>query len=320
MQTISAYSAIINEAISALTFPAGSLEGLYSPITYALECGGKRLRPVLCLMACEAFSGSCERAVDVALGVEMFHNFTLLHDDVMDNSLMRRGRPSVMAEYGVNSAILSGDTMLTLATQLTMKVDDKHLRRVMDAFNRTAIEVYEGQQLDVDFEQRDDVTIPEYLEMIRLKTSVLLGYSALAGAIVGGATTADADALYKFAEELGIAFQIKDDLLDVYGSADFGKPIGGDILNNKKTYLLLSALHSDFRQQTLEALQLTEAQQKIAAVTAIYDKAGIRETAQRAIEQHSQLAIRALDSISFSEPGARQAFADLCENLINRSK
>lgn len=319
MHTISEYTAIINGAIKNLTFPSGNLEGLYSPISYALDRGGKRLRPVLCLMACEAFSSTYEPALNAALGVEMFHNFTLLHDDVMDNSPIRRGRPSVMAAYGVNSAILSGDTMLTLATQLTMKVAGSCLREILDAFNRMAIGVYEGQQLDIDFERRNDVTIEEYLEMIRLKTSVLLGYAALSGAVIGGASVNDATALYKYAEELGIAFQIKDDWLDVYGSEEFGKPIGGDIVNNKKTYLLLSALQSGYREELLQALKIEDKTLKIATVTRLYDKADIRQTVADAIEAHSTAAIQALDSINFSKQ-AREAFSALCEKLISRSK
>ena len=319
MHSISEYSSMIEQAISQLRFPGGALEGLYAPVSYGLQEGGKRLRPVLTLMTAEAFGAQPCEALHAALGIEMFHNFTLLHDDVMDNSPTRRGRPSVMAKYGVNSAILSGDTMLTLATQEVMRVPDQALRPVLDCFNRTAIEVYEGQQLDIDFESLDDVTLPEYLEMIRLKTSVLLGGAAEIGALIAGAPEQQAALIYKYAERLGLAVQIMDDLLDVYAGAEFGKPVGGDILNNKKTWLLLTALNSPLAPEVRKALTITDPQQKIQAVTALYDRLDMRRLCTRAIEQYTAEALDALNETTLSQD-AKQSFRTLCEKLAVRSK
>lgn len=221
MQTQQQYTSQIEKAVASFTasLPGDRLAGLYDPIRYGMEAGGKRIRPLLTLMACEAFGADPMQAMPCAVGIEMFHNFTLLHDDVMDNSPVRRGRPSVMAKYGVNTAILSGDTMLSLATRLMMQAPDASLVAVLNCFNDTAIEVYEGQQLDIDFEHTMDVTLSQYLEMIRLKTSVLLGCAAKLGALVAGVSGGQADLIYQYAENLGLAFQIKDDLLDVYGDA-----------------------------------------------------------------------------------------------------
>lgn len=321
MRTFSDYTSIIEAAIEHLHWPGGRVAPLYYPIEYGLQAGGKRLRPVLTLMAYDAFSGEdISRAVDAAIGIEMFHNFTLLHDDVMDNSEVRRGRPSVMAKYGVNAAILSGDTMLTLATEQVMQVPDAVLRQVLDCFNKTAIEVYEGQQLDIDFEQRDDVTLSEYMEMIRLKTSVLLGCAAKVGALMAQTSPERADAIYRYAEQLGIAFQIMDDMLDVYGdAAAFGKPIGGDIVNDKKTFLYLTALNSPQGAELLKAQGLSDAKEKIAHVRAIYDELNMKEICKAEIEKYTSQALAALNEAALS-PEANEAFTDLANKLIDRNK
>ena len=233
-------SEMIERRLASIELPERA-RGLYEPVRYALEGGGKRLRPLLAVQACRACGGSADDAVDAALGLEMFHNFTLVHDDIMDNSDTRRGRPSVAARFGNNQAILSGDAMLTLASQLMERVPEGVARAVMSEFNDMALRVYEGQQLDTEFEHRN-ATIDEYFEMIRLKTGALLASACRIGAMIGGADKATADALYEYGMELGIAFQLRDDWLDTFGdAATFGKPIGGDIVNEKKTWMLITA-------------------------------------------------------------------------------
>ena len=222
---------LIEDAIAGLSYDEGP-QGLFAPVRYTLEGGGKRLRPLLLLSTCEALGGDPDKAISQAVGLEMFHNFTLLHDDVMDNSEVRRGRPTVHRRWNPSVAILSGDAMLTMATELVCKDSGAHLREVLDLFNRTAMEVYGGQQLDMEFENRRDVSVKEYVEMIRLKTSVLLACACKLGAIMAGASEKDADAMYSYGEKLGLAFQLQDDNLDTYGDpALFGKEIGGDIIN-----------------------------------------------------------------------------------------
>lgn len=237
MHTLEEYFKMAGNAVDTIACPAGrNPEGLYKPIVYGLEQGGKRLRPVILLAACDAVGGDSAKALPQAAAIEMYHNFTLLHDDVMDKADLRRGKPTVCNKWDDNTAILSGDTMLTLATQLVVDgVEPQKAMRLLKEFNETAIGVYEGQQYDMEFEARTDVTIGEYMEMIRLKTSVLLAGAARIGAVMGDADERNANALYDFAVNLGLAFQLQDDWLDVYGDPDvFGKAIGGDIMNNKK--------------------------------------------------------------------------------------
>ena len=314
------YQAIIARSLSTYILPSDTLPELYSPIEYGLEAGGKRVRPMLALMAARAVCGSVEPAVRPALGMEMFHNFTLLHDDVMDRSDTRRNRPTVWKKWDENTAILSGDTMLTLATKLISEVHDQVLRKVLDCFNDTAIEVYEGQQLDMNFERRDDVTIPEYLEMIRLKTSVLLGASAKIGALAAGGSTATAEALYDYGMDLGVAFQIQDDYLDVYGDPEtFGKPIGGDILNGKKTFLTIHALNSGFGDALRSLLDMPASQEKIDRVRELYDRAGIPTVCREAIGSYTERAISSLSHADIPEE-SRDEFRRLAENMVSRSR
>ena len=241
MLTFNQYLERVNAAIENLPYPAQPAH-LYEPISYTMALGGKRIRPVLVLMACEAVGGDIEKAIMPAVGLEMYHNFTLLHDDVMDKADIRRGKPTVHVKWDDNTAILSGDAMLTMATQLIARADAAVMPQVMELFNRTAMEIYEGQQYDMDFESRGDVTVEEYIAMIRLKTSVLLGCACKMGALIGGADEATAQRFYEIGENLGLAFQLQDDMLDVWGDeATFGKAIGGDIMNNKKTFLLINA-------------------------------------------------------------------------------
>ena len=282
-------------------------QSLYEPVKYVLSLGGKRLRPVLMLMAYNLFKEDIERAKPQALGIELYHNFTLLHDDVMDRADMRRGKPTVHKRWNDNVAILSGDAMTILAYQQMAQCDASHLPAVMDVFSQTALEICEGQQYDMDFEQRMDVKEAEYIEMIRLKTSVLLAGSLKIGAILADAPAHDADLLYDFGICLGLAFQLKDDLLDVYGNpAVFGKKNGGDILCNKKTFLLIKALemaNPSQRQELYRWIELRDffPQEKIDAVTSLYNIIGVNRMAERLIDDYTAKAARLLDEVSASD-------------------
>lgn len=300
MQTIDKYIEIINNAIASIDYPQSPF-GLYAPVKYQLDMGGKRVRPLLTVMACDMFGGDIEEAISPALGLEIFHNFTLLHDDVMDKADIRRGRPTVHKAWNENTAILSGDAMQIIATQKVCEAPLRVLKEVLDLYNKTALEICEGQQFDMEFETREDVTREEYIEMIRLKTAVLIGCALKMGAIIAGATSSQADAMYKFGENIGLAFQLQDDYLDVYGDAEtFGKKIGGDILNNKKTYMLISALSmaEGATKERLQALLAGKADdEKIAQVTAIYGDLGIDKIAREKIAEYSQKALAYLNEI-----------------------
>lgn len=322
MKKFSDYSAHVEGLLRNLTLPAGDLAGLYEPVIYSLSAGGKRLRPSLVLMAADAFGKDAADAESAALGLEVFHNFTLLHDDVMDNSCLRRGRPSVHARWDVNTAILSGDTMLTLATQYVSRVQDAILRPVLDAFNEMALRVYEGQRLDMDFEQKDDVSIDDYIRMISCKTGALLGASTRIGALIGGATADDAALMAEYGLMLGIAFQIQDDWLDVFGdSTTFGKPIGGDINNNKKSFLLLTALadKTPDAEALAEAMKLPAGDTKVRVVTRLYDRMDISARVRAAIQKYSSKALAALKATSLSDD-AREPFRLLVEKMTGRKK
>jgi geranylgeranyl diphosphate synthase type II len=296
---------------------------LYEPIRYMMSLGGKRLRPVLTLLGAQLFTDDVEPAVLPALAVEVFHNFTLMHDDIMDQAPLRRGKPTVHAKWSPTTAILSGDVMLVRAYELLLNVPDKKLRQVMQLFSRCAAEVCEGQQLDMNFETRTEVSIAEYLEMIRLKTAVLLGFSLQLGALIGGASDEAADHLRLFGTEIGLAFQLQDDLLDVYADKDkFGKQVGGDIRSNKKTFLLLSALEKADAEQheaLLRWLQAPEAlaDEKVTAVTALYDALGVWELTEEQMETHYQEALAHLDAVD--APAERKArLRTYAETLMDR--
>ena len=280
---------------------------LYEPVKYILSLGGKRIRPAMMLMAYNMYRDDVEQILDPALALEIYHNFTLLHDDLMDHADVRRGKPTVHKRWDANTAILSGDVMLTLADVYMSRVDDTHFREVMATFHKTSIEIAEGQQYDMDFETRTDVTEAEYIEMIRLKTSVLLACALKIGAILGGATKEDAQHLYRLGECIGLAFQLRDDYLDVYGDPKvFGKKIGGDILCNKKTYLYINALRLANQEQRAELDRWATAteidpEEKIAAVTAIYTALGLPEKS-RAIEEHYYALAKAeLEALGVSD-------------------
>ena len=282
--------------------------GLYDPIEYVLDLGGKRLRPVLMLLAYNMYKENVESIYSQAAGIETYHNFTLLHDDLMDNADMRRGKPVVHKKWNENAAILSGDAMLILSYQFMMNnCPDEFVHPVMEVFGKMALEICEGQQWDTEFESRNDVTVDEYIEMIRLKTSVLLAASLQIGAILGGATQEDAAKLYKCGEKIGLAFQLQDDYLDVYGNpAIFGKKIGGDILCNKKTFMLINACHLADDETRKELMRWVEAEDfipedKIKAVTDIYNKVGIPEVCKKRIDEYFVQGLKELDEISVDD-------------------
>ena len=324
MLTFNQYLERVNAAIESLPYPAQPAH-LYEPISYTMALGGKRIRPVLVLMACEAVGGDIEKAIMPAVGLEMYHNFTLLHDDVMDKADIRRGKPTVHVKWDDNTAILSGDAMLTMATQLIARADAAVMPQVMELFNRTAMEIYEGQQYDMDFESRGDVTVEEYIAMIRLKTSVLLGCACKMGALIGGADEATAQRFYEIGENLGLAFQLQEDMLDGWGDeATFGKAIGGDIMNNKKTFLLINACQratDDNRIELALWLNTENASRavKVPAVTAIYERLGLKELSEAEIAKYNDKAMAAVFETAVDEP-AKKAFIDLISRLVKRDR
>lgn len=322
MKSIEEYRIEIENGLKALSYPEGKLSGLYDPIKYALSAGGKRVRPVLALMAADAFGDDASTALKPALGLEMYHNFTLLHDDVMDKSELRRGRATVHKKFDENTAILSGDTMLTLATMLECEVKDDILRNVLSTFNEMAIQVYEGQQLDMDFEKVDKISLEDYLSMIEKKTGALLGACAKIGSLIGGASEKDVDLMYQYGVMMGIAFQIQDDWLDTFGdSTSFGKKIGGDINNGKKTYLYVSAMQdaSETTSALKEAYNIPAGDVRVKAVTRIYEKLGIDKSAGKAVNHYSSLALKALNATSLSDE-KKEIFRNFAEKLIGRKK
>lgn len=318
----------VNEYIKSLPL-AKEPRGLYEPIEYVLSLGGKRIRPVLMMMAYELWKEDGADVLPQAVALETYHNFTLLHDDVMDNADVRRGKPTVHKKWNENTAILSGDNMLVLAfqwmQQLSEKVDKGVLADVLATFTTTTIEINEGQQYDVDFETRDDVTEAEYLEMIRLKTSVLLACAVKIGALMAGASKEDIEHIYRFGEAMGLAFQLQDDYLDVYGDEKvFGKAIGGDITSNKKTYMLINALQQAEAMDKAELERWIAAKdfdraEKVAAVTAIYNKVGIDLMAKAKMEEYYAIATKELDAISVAEE-RKAALRDYAAKMMKREK
>lgn len=312
--------ALLERALAERPLPAEPA-GLYAPVRYILDLGGKRLRPALALMAADAVGGRAESALGAALAVEWFHNFSLLHDDIMDDADLRRGRDTVHVRWSVNQAILSGDVMLVQAYQHLAGGPPAALAPSLERFSRTAVEVCEGQQLDMDFERRDDVTLDEYLAMIRLKTAVLLGCSLELGALAGGASRERAAALYAFGEALGLAFQLRDDLLDTYGDpARFGKTVGGDIRQDKKTFLMLHALgHAGAEDRAVLADWLGRAgsEEKVRAVVGVYDRCGTHAACEAAIRAEHDRALEALAATGL--PAERTAgLLGLAEALLAR--
>ena len=314
----------VNEALDALPYnrrPAS----LYEPIRYVLSLGGKRIRPVLMLLSYNLFKEHPEDIMMQALGLETYHNYTLLHDDLMDQADLRRGHETVHKKWDANTAILSGDSMLVLAYQRMAECDAKYVPQVLSLFTETALEIGEGQEYDMDFETRNDVTEDEYIEMIRLKTSVLLACATKMGALLADAPVSDVENLYKFGEQLGLAFQLQDDLLDVYGDPKvFGKAIGGDITSNKKTYMLINAFLRANDAQRRELQRWTDATdfdraEKVRAVTALYDEIGIRELCEQKINYYFEECRKYLAKVQVSD-ARKQMLLDYTDEMMKRRK
>ena len=316
--------ALIENALSRLNWKDNP-QSLYDPIEYVLSLGGKRIRPALCTLACEFYSGEAEKAMSAALGLEIFHNFTLLHDDIMDRADTRRGQATVHKKWNDNAAILSGDAMLICAYQHMSQVESHLLSNIMMLFSKVAMEVCKGQQLDMAFETRDNVTIDEYIEMIRLKTAVLLGSVLKIGAIVAGADAKNQQTVYDFGINLGLAFQLQDDIFDCYGDVNvFGKMTGGDISDNKKTYLYLKALElaSEEDKNTLRQLfsmPKGRDEKKIETVLAIYDKYNVRSIVTDLMTKYYEDSLKNLDSIEVSEE-RKQVLREYAAYLYTRNK
>lgn len=310
----------IREVFAQEQFPT-----LFDPARYILSLGGKRLRPLLTLMGADLFGSKVDKAINAALAIEIFHNFSLLHDDLMDRADMRRGQPTVHKKWNANSAILSGDAMVIEAYRYIAKVPPASLPVILDLFSTTAMQICQGQQLDMDFEKRMDVSESEYIEMIRLKTAVLIGCALKMGALIGGAEPRDADCLYEYGMNIGLAFQLKDDLLDVYGDPrTFGKKIGGDILCNKKTYLLIKALKNSGEQQRKMLLQWLSAsefdpEEKIRFVKNVYDELNLKVITGNLIEKYYLASLDCLTSIQVPED-RKKDLMEFSENLMYREK
>lgn len=313
----------INDYIDSLQY-AEQPDGLYAPIKYTMALGGKRIRPVLMLMAYNLYKEKVEDILPNAAALEMYHNFTLLHDDVMDKADIRRGKPTVHKKWNENTAILSGDAMLIIAYKLMCQNQNAHFAQAIETFNHATLGVCEGQQYDMDFERRTDVTVDEYMEMIRLKTSLLLACALKIGAELAGACEKDADLLYDFGEKMGLAFQLQDDLLDVYGDpAIFGKQIGGDIICNKKTFMLINALNkgNDEQRNSLTSWILkTEfnPQEKIEAVTQIYNQIGIKSICLNRIEELFTQALSSLDKVNVDKE-RKCNLTDIAKSIMGRN-
>ena len=324
MKTANEILQLINRYIDEMPYnrqPAS----LYEPIRYILSLGGKRIRPTLMMLAYNLYQEDPESILPQACGLETYHNFTLLHDDLMDNADMRRGHPTVHVKWDANTAILSGDTMLLMAFKLMMQCPQEYLHAVLDVFTETTLEIDEGQQYDISFETRDDVREEEYIEMIRLKTSVLLACALKIGAILGGASASDAENLYKFGEQIGLAFQLQDDFLDVYGDPKvFGKAVGGDILCNKKTFMLINAFNKADEAQRKELEKWVNAvnpdpQQKIAAVTTLYNNIGVNRLAEERIRYYFDESRKYLAAVQVPEE-SKQELKAYTDKMMKRNK
>ena len=320
MEGLKSHTLYLENKFSSVEFPSQPKD-LYEPLRYFLAIGGKRIRPILTLMAAELFEHSKDEVINQAIAIELFHNFTLIHDDIMDNAPIRRNVTTVHEKWNTNVAILSGDVLLIQAYQYLCQVDASKLPLIMDVFNRTAIEVCEGQQLDMDFENRMDVTTAEYIEMIRLKTSVLLGCALKIGAIVSSAKAEDQEAIYQFGVNIGIAFQIQDDILDLYADPDkFGKKVGGDVIANKKTILYLTAVGRSNKTQLnmLRQLQSEEEEtMKLSRTRELFDHLEVKEACKELMDKHFNEAMASLDKIE-ANPSKKAQLKDLALFLMNR--
>lgn len=323
MEKTAAYLKLLNKKIDEITLVKEPKE-LYEPMAYALTMGGKRLRPVMTLMACEMFRGNVPQALPAALALEVFHNFTLVHDDIMDVAPLRRGKQTVYKKWNTNIGILSGDAMFAKAFEIIAGSGEKTLNPLVRLLSKVAIEVCEGQQYDMNFEHCTDVSIADYLMMIRLKTAVLIASSLKAGAIVAGATEQDTNDIYLFGENLGMAFQLKDDILDIFSDEKvFGKKKGGDIVAGKKTYMFLKAFemaNEDTRKTLINHFTNTaiERDTKVRVVTAIYEKLGVKKCAEALIDEYSEKALNHLKSIRVPEEDKKN-LEQLSKELLLRN-
>jgi geranylgeranyl diphosphate synthase type II len=317
MKALKDYSVSFEKLLKEYQFP-GTPSNLYDPLSYFMNLGGKRIRPLLTLMSTELFGGQAEEAYPSALSIEFFHNFSLIHDDIMDKAPLRRNQKTVHAKWNDNIAILSGDVLLVKAYQELQRHNPAHVSKLLTIFNKTAVEVCEGQQMDMDFETRSDVSVHEYIDMIRLKTSVLLGGALQMGAIIANATEVDQKLIYDFGVNLGIAFQIQDDILDLYGDPEkFGKQVGGDIITNKKTYLLLKALEVQKGNEVDDMLLIEDMNLKVKKAQEIIKKLGIFDDAQKLKSHYQQKAMTALSLIDV--PGEhKNVLIELSDFLFNR--
>ena len=324
MLSISKAQKLISDELKKLVFPEEPKK-LYDPIRFILSDGGKRLRPALVLLACDLFGGNYHKAIYPALGIEVFHNFTLLHDDLMDNSSIRTNRPTVHVKWDPKTAILSGDAMSIIANDLICRVDDEKIRAVSRLFSKTAVEVCEGQMLDMEYAQKDSVTISEYINMIRLKTSVLLAASLGIGSYIGGAPEKEADRMYYFGLNLGLAFQLQDDLLDSFGIQDlFGKKIGNDILTNKRTYLVIRAFEKAKGSDLLILSKYFsgfdfDPDEKIHQVISVFNSLDIKNDTQNQITEFHKKALKYLNEVNLSHE-RKKILLEFSEELIKREK
>lgn len=322
MHSINEYQEFVSDYLQSQT-KTKEPKNLYEPIHYILELGGKRMRPVLTLMATEIFDADYKKALPAALAVEVFHNFSLIHDDIMDDAPLRRGKITVHEKWNVNTGILSGDAMLILAYQYFEQYQPKIFRKLAKLFSKTALEVCEGQQYDVDFETRDDVTIPEYLKMIENKTAVLVAAAMKMGAIVAETSKENAKLIYDFGLYLGLAFQLQDDYLDAFGDPEtFGKQVGGDIIENKKTYLYLKAIEFASEEEKEKLTQLfsvhpEDSTNKIDAVKEIFNLSGASFATQKAIEDFTLKAFKTLKKMDISKD-KKAILKDFGKNLMSR--
>jgi geranylgeranyl diphosphate synthase type II len=321
MHALESYTALIEQEIASIQFPH-TPSNLYDPLRYFMNLGGKRMRPILTLMGTELFGKNRAESIHAAIAVEVFHNFTLIHDDIMDEAPLRRNMETVHTRWNQNIAILSGDVLFVKAYQLMMLQQGAHLPALLEIFNRTAIEVCEGQQMDMDFEFRNDVSISEYVEMIRLKTSVLLGCALEMGAIIGNASKEDRHLLYEFGQHIGIAFQIQDDILDLYADPEkFGKQVGGDVISNKKTLLNLKAMELANAAQKNQLATLSSELDlvlKVAQTKELYSQIGAKESCEVEMQAHYNVAMNALDQIQLPEENKKPLIA-LSDYLMVRN-
>lgn len=322
MNEIEQYQKTINEFIAQNKFSKFPQE-LYEPLDYIMALGGKRMRPVMVMMACDLLNGNMEDAVPAAMAIETFHNFTLIHDDIMDNAPVRRGKITVHEKWNVNTAILSGDVMLIEAYALLMRYENDLLRQILTIFNKSAIEVCEGQQIDMNFENRMDVSLDEYIHMITLKTAVVLGASLEVGALIAGVSPKQANHLYEFGRNMGIAFQLRDDYLDLYADPEkFGKQVGGDVISNKKTFMLIKALELAKDNDAIELNNWLNAvtfnaSEKVAAIKNIFDQLSIPQLLNAAVASYASLAWKEFEQIEAAED-KKKIMSDFMKGLLAR--